>query len=152
MKGDVTSAKLNEITRKVWSMVLGLELKPAKCEPTHVNARDFVLGQVAIIGTWQGLVTLGCSPDFARRSAAAMFGKSAAEADAGEIRDALGELTNMVGGNFKTLLKGECRLSLPKVVDSVPYADAFPPGAEQLWFECDGGLVVLHVLEQRAAS
>jgi chemotaxis protein CheX len=151
MKADVTSAKLNEIAGKVWSMVLGLKLTPARGEPTRAAERSFVLGKVTISGNWQGLVTLGCSPNLARRAAAAMFGKPEAEADAGEIRDALGELTNMVGGNFKSLLKGDCRLSLPNVLDAVPYAEVCPAGAEHSWFECDGEPVILHVLEQGGA-
>lgn len=149
MNVEVASAKLNEITEKVWSMVLGLKLQPAKCDPARTNA--FVLGRVTISGTWQGAVTLGCSPQLARRAAAAMFGKQPAEADAEEIRDALGELTNMVGGNFKTLLKGECRLSVPKVIDTVPYGEVVPAPVEHLWFECEGGVVILNVLAQGGA-
>jgi CheY-specific phosphatase CheX len=147
MIADVSSAKLNEIAERVWSMVLGLSLKPAKCDPGRAEASAFVLGRVTISGTWQGSVTLGCSPALARRAAGAMFGKPPAEADPGDIRDALGELTNMVGGNFKTLLKGDCRLSVPDVVDVVPYAEVEPAPVEHQWFECEGGLVILNVLE-----
>jgi chemotaxis protein CheX len=142
----VASAKLNEIAENVWAMVLGLELLPAKCDPARTDA--FVLGRVTISGTWQGAVTLGCSPLLARRAAATMFGKSPGDAHPDEIRDALGELTNMVGGNFKTLLKGECRLSVPKVIDTVPYAEVVPAPGEHLWFECEGGVVILNVLPQ----
>jgi chemotaxis protein CheX len=149
MKVDVAPAKLNEIAERVWSMVLGLKLLPVACDPGRPEARDFVLGKVTISGNWRGSVTLGCSPSVARRAAAAMFGKEPAETDPGEIRDALGELTNMVGGNFKTLLKGDCRLSVPNVLDTVPYGEVVPPPVEHLWFECQGGVVILHVLEQQ---
>ncbi|HEV8550673.1 MAG TPA: chemotaxis protein CheX [Polyangiaceae bacterium] len=149
MKVDVAPAKLNEIAEKVWSMVLGLKLSPTPCDPARAEARDFVLGQVTISGNWRGSVTLGCSPSVAREAAAAMFGKPASDAEPDEIRDALGELTNMVGGNFKTLLKGECRLSVPNVVGMVPYGEIVPPPVEHLWFECSGGLVILNVREQR---
>jgi CheY-specific phosphatase CheX len=149
MNAQVGAAKLNEIAEKVWAMVLGLELLPAKCDPARTDA--FVLGRVTITGTWQGAVTLGCSPMLARRAAAAMFGKQPAEADPEEIRDALGELTNMVGGNFKTLLKGDCRLSVPKVLDTVPYGEVVPAPVDHLWFECEGGVVILNVLAQGAS-
>ena len=149
MNADVAPAKLNEIAERVWSMVLGLGLTPVKCDPARAAAGEFVLGQVTISGTWQGSVTLGCSAGLARRAAAAMFGKLPAEAEPEEIRDALGELTNMVGGNFKTLLKGECRLSVPNVVGAVPYGEIVPPPIEHLWFECSGGLVILSVREQQ---
>jgi chemotaxis protein CheX len=145
MNADVTPATLNEIAEKVWSMVLGLELMPVACDPARAEARDFMLGRVTISGTWHGAVTLGCSPALARLAAAAMFGKPAAAAEPDEIRDALGELTNMVGGNFKTLLKGDCRLSVPNVTDAVPYGEVEPAPNDHLWFECQGGLVILNV-------
>jgi chemotaxis protein CheX len=150
MSADVAPAKLNEITAKVWSMVLGFRIQPVQCDPGRVEAQDFVLGKVAISGSWVGAVTLGCSTGLARRAAAAMFGKLPADADAGEIRDALGELTNMVGGNFKTLLKGDCRLSVPNVVDTVPYGQVDPAPVEHQWFECEGGVVLLHVFKKEA--
>ena len=145
MSADVAPAKLNEITAKVWSMVLGFRILPVKCDPGRAEAQHFVLGKVSISGSWQGAVTLGCSSNLARRAAAAMFGKLPAEADPGEIRDALGELTNMVGGNFKTLLKGDCKLSVPNVVDTVPYGQVEPEPAQHQWFDCEGGVVLLHV-------
>jgi chemotaxis protein CheX len=151
MNADVAPATLNEIAEKVWSVVLGFRLLPVACDPGRAEARDFVLGRVTISGTWRGAVTLGCSPELARRAAATMFGKPPAEAELDEIRDALGELTNMVGGNFKTLLKGECRLSVPNVVDAVPYGEVEPAPDAHLWFECEGGLVILNVLAQKAA-
>jgi len=149
MKADVAPAKLNEIAERVWSMVLGMKLSPVACDPARAEARDFVLGKITISGNWSGSVTLGCSPKLARDAAAAMFGKKAAETEPDEIRDALGELTNMVGGNFKTLLKGEHRLSVPDVVGTVPYGEVVPPPREHLWFECKGGVVILSVLEQQ---
>lgn len=146
MNADVPSAKLNEIAEKVWSLMLGYKLLPVACDPARAEARDFMLGRVTISGTWQGSVTLGCSLEVARRAAAAMFGKDPADAELDEIRDALGELTNMVGGNFKTLLRGECRLSVPDVRDLVPYGQLEPAPGDHLWFECEGGVVILNVL------
>jgi len=55
----------------------------------------------------------------------------------------------MVGGNFKTLLEGDCRLSVPNVMGTVPYGEVVPPPIDHLWFECAGGVVILSVLEQR---
>ncbi len=149
MKADVASAQLNEIAARVWSMVLGLKLSRVTCDPGRAEARAFVLGKVTISGGWRGSVTLGCTPSLARDAAAAMFGKTPAETEPEEINDAFGELTNMVGGNFKTLLEGDCRLSVPNVVGTVPYGEVVPPPVEHLWFECTGGVVILNVLEQR---
>jgi chemotaxis protein CheX len=147
MSGPVPAQKLNEITKNVWSMVLGFRLQPVAFDEGKAAVQEFVLGQVTISGTWQGAVTLGCSSGLARRAAAAMFGKGPAEADAGEIRDALGELTNMVGGNYKTLLKGHCSLSVPNVMDTVPFGRVKPAPPEHQWFECEGGMVLVNVAQ-----
>jgi len=136
------NSKLNEITEKVWSMVLGFRLEPMPFDVKRAESEPLVLGQVVISGAWRGAVTLGCSAGLARLAAAAMFGKLATEADQTEIRDALGELTNMVGGNFKTLLEGDCRLSMPDVKDAVCFQDVLP--AEHHWFDCEGGVVLVN--------
>ena len=141
-------AKLNEITDKVWQMVLGFRLKPVATGPSRPEDQDFVLACVTISGTWQGVLTLGCSTTVARRAAATMFGILPQDAAPEEIRDALGELTNMVGGNFKTLLKDDCRLSLPSTVDVIPHGQVDPAPVKHQWFECEGGLVLLHVLSK----
>ncbi len=145
MSGEIPSAKLQEITKNVWSMVLGFRIQPVTFDAGRAEAQEFVLGKVTISGTWQGAVTLGCSTALARRAAATMFGKRPADADAGEIRDALGELTNMVGGNYKTLLKGDCKLSVPNVMDTVPFVAVNPAPPEHEWFECEGGMVLVNV-------
>ena len=150
MSAEIPTAKLHEITKNVWSMVLGFRIQPVKFDAGKAGAQEFVLGKVTISGTWQGAVTLGCSTNLARRAAAAMFGKAPAEADAGEIRDALGELTNMVGGNYKTLLKGDCKLSVPNVMDTVPFGNVNPAPPEHEWFECEGGMVLVNVLKGSA--
>jgi CheY-specific phosphatase CheX len=128
-------------------MVLGFRIQPVKFDAGKAGSQEFVLGKVTITGTWQGAVTLGCSTGLARKAAAAMFGKLPADADAGEIRDALGELTNMVGGNYKTLLKGDCKLSVPNVMDTVPFGNVNPAPPEHEWFECEGGMVLVNVLK-----
>jgi chemotaxis protein CheX len=134
-------AKLPEITEKVWSMMLGFRIRPVEFDLERAETQVFVLGRVTISGVWQGSVMLGCSAALARRAAAAMLGKPPADAEAEEIRDALGELTNMVGGNFKTLLRGDCRLSLPDVVDTVPFEAV--EGREHQWFESEGGVLLV---------
>ncbi len=64
------------------------------------------------------------------------------------MRDVLGELANMIGGNLKSLLGSGIRLSMPSVVDGVSYSVRVC-GAEireQLAFECDEGLFWITVL------
>jgi chemotaxis protein CheX len=149
MNGAAVYAKLPEITEKVWSMLLGLRIRPVGFDLERAESQVFVLGKVTISGAWQGSVTLGCTAALARRAAAAMLGKLPAETEAEEIRDALGELTNVVGGNFKTLLRGDCRLSVPDVVDTVPFEQV--ECGEHLWFESEGGVVLVNAAREEPA-
>ena len=142
MQREPAYVKLSEITEKVWSMMLGFRIQPVVFDLERAESQFFVLGRVMISGNWQGAVTLGASAGLARRAAATMFGKLPSDADAAEIRDALGELTNMIGGNFKTLLKGDCRLSVPDVLDTVPFGQV--DLREHQWFECEGGIVLVN--------
>ncbi len=43
--------------------------------------------------------------------------ESEGEAGPELVHDALGELTNMVGGNLKAMFGGKCHLGLPQVSD-----------------------------------
>jgi chemotaxis protein CheX len=150
MSIGVAPTRLNSIAEKVWRMVLGFQLKPVECDPQRPGLHDILLASVTISGAWQGVLTLGCSTSVARSAAAAMFGKLPQDAAPDDIRDALGELTNMVGGNFKTLLKGDCRLSVPNIVDTIPQGSMDPASVGHQWFECEGGVVILHVVQRGA--
>lgn len=61
MSGQIPAQKLHEITKNVWSMVLGFRIQPVAFDHGKVASQEFVLGKVTFSGTWQGAVTLGCS-------------------------------------------------------------------------------------------
>lgn len=74
-----------------------------------------VAGCVQVSGAWEGAVLLLCADDLAKAFAAAMFGSLEEDITDDEVRDALGELTNMVAGNIKAQLPAQTRLSMPTV-------------------------------------
>jgi chemotaxis protein CheX len=80
------------------------------------TARDNagLIGRIQFSGNWMGSLTASCSEALARRIAATMFmqGEDVSESD---LRDAFGEVVNMLGGNLKALLPPPCQLSLPTV-------------------------------------
>ena len=70
--------------------------------------------------------------------------------EAQQVQDAMGELTNMTGGNVKALLPEGCRLSLPTVVEGSAYT-ARVPGSElvtSVGFKCQGSPVVVRLLKK----
>lgn len=115
----VTPADVAVIAQDVWMSFLDMSLEPAAAGAMAVSGQTSIVGAVTVSDGWRGMVVVECSPALAVRMAAAMFGRSPAEIGEEEIRDSLGEMTNMVGGNVKSLLPAPSHLSLPRVVQSV---------------------------------
>ena len=112
----VTGEDVAEIAAQVWESFLGLTLVPTGAPPARPADDEVVMtGVVGITGAWQGSVVLRCSLDHATAAAEAMFAAEPGTLGADEVADALGELTNMVGGNVKSLLPEPCALSIPSV-------------------------------------
>jgi chemotaxis protein CheX len=97
-----------------------LTLNPS---PTEVPAG----GQTAMVGmagALCGMTTIRCTRAIAIKLAALMLGEEAISNPA-SARDALGELCNMVAGNFKAKiagLAGACMLSVPTVIAGEDYS------------------------------
>ena len=122
----VTPDQMTQITCDVWASFLSLELAPTSDEPAAELAGDTMTGCVHISGDWQGSVIVEVSAAHAQRAAEAMFAADEGSLSPEEIGDALGELTNMVGGNLKGLLPAPSKLSLPSVASGQSYSVRVP--------------------------
>jgi chemotaxis protein CheX len=105
---------IEEIANTVFATMLNLELmridEPAP--PDH----DMLLATVHIAGEWTGSVVLALSPEMARVSASAMLMMPEAEVTSSDEQEVASEISNMIGGNLKSLLPGPSFLSLPTIV------------------------------------
>jgi len=112
----VTSAQITAIAQEVWESFLGRSLLPHPMGP-HAPALEgqTVTGCVHVSGEWNGSVFLSCDSETAAAAAEAMFAADPGSLSSDEVSDALGELTNMVGGNIKSLLPAPSRLSVPTI-------------------------------------
>jgi len=108
----ITEEHVAEVAGAVWDSFLGLPLQRAA---TPEPPRGGMSGIVTIGGAWRGAVVLQCSAEHAVEAAEAMFAAEPGSLSAAEVADALGELTNMVGGNLKNLLPEPSSLSIPSV-------------------------------------
>ena len=115
------------VTQEVWSTLLGLDLAPHSDLPVPPS---LITGCVQITGSWEGAVLLSVSDTFGRLATEAMFGTDDVSAD--DVIDAVGELTNMVGGNIKSLLPAPSQLSVPSVATGERYV-VHVPGASPLY-------------------
>jgi chemotaxis protein CheX len=101
------------IARDVWSSFLDVDLEPVRV-PAQA-AVDDLTGVIEVSGAWHGSIEVRCAAPVATALARAMLGDRPIPLAPDDVTDALGELTNMVGGNVKSLLPAPSRLSLPVV-------------------------------------
>lgn len=111
-------ADLEDIVRTIWQTLLGLPVEPGR--HGELGPDSTVTGIVHIDGAWHGAVLLQCPGRLAATLASAMF-QSGDTPGRDEVRDALGELTNMVAGNAKALLPEPSAISLPVVAFGSDY-------------------------------
>ncbi|MGC8462078.1 MAG: chemotaxis protein CheX [Acidimicrobiales bacterium] len=150
MTVTITQDELRSIMEEIWRSLLGSGLTEADADG-GISGKHLV-GRVDITGGWEGAVTIDCDAELAGALAAAMFGLEGGDAAPDEIRDALGELANMAGGNIKSLLPEPSQLGLPTVSDHE--ASQPPAGHEpvhRIAFEVDGKRILLNVFGARDA-
>ncbi len=105
---------------EVFAIMLGCRVRPVE-SAEHVSTGE-VTAMVSMAGSLCGTLTMRCGQKTAGQIAGQML-TGTCETE-GEIADALGELCNMVAGNFKNKLSGldeRCLLSIPTVVSGGGY-------------------------------
>ena len=115
--------QLEEAVLTIWTTMVGLEAIPAPFNTSDMKRLNsgLLTGCVQITGAWRGAVLVNCYVSLARKFASSMFGMSEHEVTPQDINDALGELTNMIGGSFKSFLPESSTLSLPVVIEGQDY-------------------------------
>jgi len=106
---------------EVFEIMLGCRVKPV-APAEHTPNGEFT-AMIGLAGALCGILTVCCSATTAGQIAKSMLGDAAKSAD--EVGDALGEVCNMIAGNFKNKLAGtdeRCMLSVPSVVSGGEYS------------------------------
>ncbi len=129
--GVVSDDDILEVFRDVWSSFVGFDLEPLDLSMDVPVITDKLTGCVQVTGAWQGSVLISASQEAGRSAAAAMFQMELDELSLEEVTDAFGELTNMVGGNLKSLVPQPSSLSTPSVAVGGDY-EIRVPGAVRL--------------------
>jgi chemotaxis protein CheX len=117
---ETLNEEIRRLTPAIWDAALHLPLEYQDAIP--VSGNRTISACVHIAGAWNGVVAVSCDVEFASRAAAIMFDLADAVPTTTDMQDALGELTNMVGGNIKALLPEPCHLSLPSAVEGADYS------------------------------
>jgi chemotaxis protein CheX len=110
----------HQAVREVFQSMLSMEMTPAPAVPLPPDPEGQIVGSVGFIGKTSGVIHLKGGLGFAKVMTSRMLGISTQEVDGSEmVNDAVGELSNMVGGFVKSRLcdRGwSCTLTIPSIV------------------------------------
>ena len=112
---EISSTDLTGLVNEIFGAMAGMELRACPNVIAFDTRNEYVVSAVQIVGDWQGAVRLDIDMELARRACANLTGVETAELSQQDVRDAAGELANMVGGSVKALCAHSSRLSLPSV-------------------------------------
>jgi chemotaxis protein CheX len=111
----IASADLAQIAQSVFETMLNLPV--FECTAPWFPSRERLIASVHLTGDWTGAVIVECSNGLACRLAGRYLSTDPPAAVDDVVRDVLGELANMLGGNLKCVLTHGIRISMPSVVD-----------------------------------
>ena len=113
---------LQQAIREVFELMLAYSLQVPSVPPSDQGLD--ITAMVGLAGELCGILTVRCSTQTAARMAARMLGTDL-ETAGPEKWDAMGEICNLVAGNFKHKIPGlgdGCMLSPPVVISGAEYS------------------------------
>ena len=104
---------------EVFSTMLSSSVRPDTQATLPPPGEPQLAGCVSFVGLLTGVVRIYTSMVHARGVTCQLLGLEAKDLDNSMVNDAMGEVTNMIGGHFKSHLCDRgypCRLSIPSIV------------------------------------
>jgi chemotaxis protein CheX len=147
---ETLTSALAQIVESVFETMISLEV--TECGVPWFASSDRLTSALHLAGEWSGVVLLECDRRQACRFAGRFLSMDAPDTVDDVVRDVLGELANMIGGNLKCVLTPGIRLSMPSIVDGSDYSLRVC-GAEvreRLAFQCVEGPFWITVLTRRS--
>ena len=117
---DKHTPEVCRIVEDVFRTMLSLEVQRVNF-PLSFGA-DRVTAVIHFAGVWKGAVLLECTRQQAFQFTARLMGVPEPAAMTDDVRDSLGELTNMIAGNLKSILTPGVGLSMPSILEGSDYA------------------------------
>lgn len=143
---EILPSELVQIVESVFGTMLNLEVSEG-ATPWFPSA-DRLTSALHLAGDWSGAVLLECNRQQACTFAGRFLSMDPPQAVDDDVRDVLGELANMIGGNLKCVLTSGIRLSMPSVVDGSNYGLRICGAQvrERISFQCPEGVFWITVL------
>lgn len=140
---------LDKDVREIFSTMVGAEISPSELAVTEKKFKDCVTAMVGFAGNFNGMISVNTPKKLAMTFASQMLGMEITEFH-DDVRDALGEIANMIGGSFKHHFAKngrEVRLSTPSVISGDEYVMSIGsiPDTQTLMFKFDGDHFMISV-------
>lgn len=111
----ITQEEIFVIAQNVLGTMLHIEALPDDQIAEGSEHEAAFTGCVQITGNWQGAVLVQGTSHLERILASVFFELPEADVTQADIRDAIAEITNMIGGNIKGQVPSPSYLSIPSV-------------------------------------
>jgi chemotaxis protein CheX len=139
MLDRINTEMLAQTVESVFITMMNLEVVPG--ERVWSPSQDQLTSAVHLSGIWNGALLLECNRRQACQFAGRFLSMDPPEAVNDDVRDVLGELANMIGGNMKSAMATGLTLSMPSVTDGNDYGVRVCGSEVQdrIAFDCDDG-------------
>jgi len=114
MATEVSVEIVAQIVESIFVTMMDLEVSASETPSLPVG--DRLTSSVYLEGDWNGAVSLECNREQACQFAGRLLSMDPPATVDDDVRDALGELANMIGGNLKSSMDANARLSMPSVI------------------------------------
>jgi len=141
-----SSELIVQVVTSVFATLLELDLSMA--DEAGSPAGDRVTSTVHLDGDWNAAVLVECSCRQACQFTGKMLAMDPPENFNDDVRDVLGEIANIIGGNIKSVISPKDSLSLPCVIHGSNF-DVCVCGSEihkRLGFEFEGGVFWITIM------
>ena len=119
MQNVIDTTLVSEIVQSIFATMIDLSVAVEEI-PWSPNG-DRITSSVYLEGEWSGAISFECHREHACQIASRFLAVEPPSEVDDNVRDVVGELANMIGGNIKSAISNNVRLSLPSVIDGSNY-------------------------------
>ena len=148
----LTAVSAEMLTQTVAAVFLNMmDLEVERCDTPWVADTQRLTASVHLAGDWSGALLFECSHRQACLFAGRFLGTEPPASVDGDVRDVLGELANMIGGNVKFAVAKGLTLALPSVTDGSDDGLRLCRSElqDRISFQCEHGLFWVTLLALR---
>jgi chemotaxis protein CheX len=109
------------ITQNIFSTMIQMETYPVSVD-SPIEPETEMVGCIQIVGEWCGTILLKTPVALASVAGSRMLMLDENEVAEADRQDTIAELTNMIGGNIKSIVPSPSSLSLPTVTNGRDFA------------------------------